>query len=47
MRLFDQLHADGQTIIMVTHEPEIAAHCQRVIRLQDGRVAEDKRNPAR
>jgi putative ABC transport system ATP-binding protein len=44
MRLFDQLHADGQTIIMVTHEPEIAAHCQRVIRLQDGRVAEDKRN---
>jgi len=41
MALFDQLHAGGQTIIMVTHEPDIAAHCQRVVRLEDGKVAED------
>ena len=43
MKLFDELHAQNQTIIMVTHEAEIAAHCQRVIRLEDGRVAEDRR----
>jgi len=47
MQLFDRLHADGQTIIMVTHEPDIAAHCERVIRLADGRVAEDQRQARR
>tara|TARA_R110000772_G_scaffold35901_5_gene86228 strand:+ start:130 stop:822 length:693 start_codon:yes stop_codon:yes gene_type:complete len=41
MLLFDELHARNQTIIIVTHEPEIAQHCQRVIRLEDGRVASD------
>jgi putative ABC transport system ATP-binding protein len=41
MKLFDELHGEGQTIILVTHEPEIAAHCHRVIRMKDGRVAED------
>jgi putative ABC transport system ATP-binding protein len=44
MSLFDELHDDGQTIILVTHEDEIAQHCERVIRLQDGQVLEDKRN---
>ncbi len=47
MRLFDALHSAGQTIIMVTHEADIAAHCERVIRLEDGRVAEDHRNNTR
>lgn len=42
MKLFDQLHAQNQTIIIVTHEAEIAEHCQRVIRLEDGKVAEDQ-----
>lgn len=41
MALFDALHAQGQTLIIVTHEPEIAAHCQRVVRLSDGRVQSD------
>jgi len=41
LRLFRQLHADGQTIIIVTHEDEVAAHCHRVIRLRDGRVLSD------
>ena len=41
LALFDQLHEQGQTIIMVTHEPEIAAHCQRELRLLDGRIAFD------
>ena len=43
MALIDELHDQGQTIIMVTHEPDIAAHCERVIRLEDGRIASDKR----
>ena len=41
MRLFDTLHADGQTVIIVTHEPDIAAHCRRAVRLADGRVQSD------
>ena len=41
MALFDELHKEGQTIIMVTHEDDVAAHCQRVVRLSDGKVVED------
>lgn len=44
MQLFDELHRDGQTIIMVTHEDEIAQHCHRVVRLSDGKVIEDYLN---
>jgi len=43
MALIDQLHQKGQTIIMVTHEPDIAAHCERVIHLTDGKVESDIR----
>jgi putative ABC transport system ATP-binding protein len=43
MALIDELHQQGQTIIMVTHEPDIAAHCERVIRLTDGLVESDLR----
>ena len=43
MALIDQLHEKGQTIIMVTHEPDIARHCERIIRLEDGRVESDTR----
>jgi len=43
MGLIDQLHNDGQTIIMVTHEADIAKHCERIIRLEDGKVAADER----
>jgi len=44
MALFDQLHQEGQTIIMVTHEDDIANHCHRVVRLSDGKVVEDYLN---
>ena len=43
MALIDDLHRQGQTIIMVTHEPDIAAHCERVISLTDGKVESDER----
>ena len=46
MALIDQLHKDGQTIIMVTHEPSIAAHCDRVIQLEDGKIHSDTRTGA-
>ncbi len=39
--LFHSLNAGGRTIVMVTHEPDIAAHCQRQIRMRDGRIVED------
>ena len=42
--IFESLHAEGQTIIVVTHEEEIAARCRRVIRLRDGLVVSDIRN---
>jgi putative ABC transport system ATP-binding protein len=41
MDLFAQLHAEGQTVVIVTHDPGIAANCRRQVRLHDGRVAED------
>ncbi|RLV58824.1 ABC transporter ATP-binding protein [Parashewanella curva] len=43
MKLFDELHEEGHTIILVTHEQEIADHCHRVIRLVDGKVVADTR----
>jgi len=38
MAIFRQLHRDGKTIVLITHEPDIAAQAQRTIRLQDGRI---------
>ena len=41
MQLFDDIHASGNTVIIVTHEEEIAEHAHRVIRLRDGVVESD------
>ncbi|GAB5400460.1 MAG: ABC transporter ATP-binding protein [Aureisphaera sp.] len=41
MKLFDEIHASGNTVILVTHEEDIAAHAHRVIRLMDGMVESD------
>jgi putative ABC transport system ATP-binding protein len=43
MALFARLHGQGNTIILVTHEPDIAAHAHRVIRLRDGKIEKDER----
>ncbi|HKC14293.1 MAG TPA: ABC transporter ATP-binding protein, partial [Vicinamibacteria bacterium] len=44
MRLFDKLHRDGNTIILVTHEKDIADHARRTIHIRDGRIESDVRN---
>jgi putative ABC transport system ATP-binding protein len=41
MTLFAELHAQGQTVVMVTHEPDIAAHAHRVVTLRDGLIHSD------
>ncbi|MBN2139179.1 MAG: ABC transporter ATP-binding protein [Sedimentisphaerales bacterium] len=47
LRLFDQLHQEGQTIILVTHEGHVAAHAERTIRMKDGKIHSDMENPDR
>ncbi|ARJ68577.1 MacB family efflux pump subunit [Paracoccus contaminans] len=42
--LLEQLNAQGHTIIMVTHDPKVAAHAHRVIEISDGRIVADRRN---
>jgi len=44
MRLFNEIHSNGNTIIVVTHEEDIARHAHRIIRLRDGEIESDKRN---
>jgi putative ABC transport system ATP-binding protein len=41
MELFDKLHSQGQTIILVTHEDDIAHHAHRIISMRDGRIQSD------
>lgn len=43
MALFEKLHADGNTIILVTHEPDIAERAHRVITIRDGEIESDKK----
>ena len=43
MKVFENLADTGQTVIMVTHEPDIAAHARRVVVLRDGLIASDDR----
>jgi putative ABC transport system ATP-binding protein len=44
MQLFDEIHKKGNTIILVTHEPDIAAHAHRIVKLKDGFIESDAQN---
>jgi putative ABC transport system ATP-binding protein len=44
MGIFERIHEMGNTVILVTHEPDIAEHCHRMVRLRDGEVEVDQRN---
>jgi putative ABC transport system ATP-binding protein len=43
MRLFDRLHENGNTIVLVTHEHDIAAHANRILHIRDGKIDRDER----
>ncbi|MCS7223577.1 MAG: ABC transporter ATP-binding protein [Armatimonadetes bacterium] len=43
MSLFQDLHREGRTIVLVTHEPDIARHCERIVRFRDGKVVGDEK----
>jgi len=45
MSLFEEIHKQGNTVIVVTHEEDIALHAHRIIRLKDGEVHSDEKNP--
>jgi putative ABC transport system ATP-binding protein len=47
MRLFDRLHQDGHTIILVTHERDVAEHARRTIHIRDGQIESDTQNAPR
>jgi putative ABC transport system ATP-binding protein len=44
LAVFDRLHAEGRTIVVITHESEVAAHARRIVRLRDGEVVSDERS---
>ena len=46
MALFDELNSRGNTIVLVTHEEDIAAHARRIVRLRDGKLRDDRPNEA-
>lgn len=47
MHIFQKLNSDGHTIVMITHEPDIAVHAKRIITIRDGKIIDDKLNKKR
>lgn len=45
MGIFQKIHDNGNTVILVTHEPDIAAHAHRIVKLRDGLIESDSPNP--
>jgi putative ABC transport system ATP-binding protein len=46
MGLFEEIHNNGNTVILVTHEEDIAQHAHRIVRLRDGLIESDEKNPS-
>ena len=44
MEIFNKIHSGGNTIVLVTHEEDIANHAHRIVRLRDGVIESDKKN---
>lgn len=44
MAIFQKLNDDGHTVVMITHEPDIAEHAKRIIQIRDGEIVSDKKN---
>lgn len=44
MNIFHKLHKEGHTIVMITHEPDIAEHAERIIHIRDGKIIADEKN---
>jgi ABC-type lipoprotein export system ATPase subunit len=45
IKIFDELHANGHTVVIITHDINIAEHCQRIIKLKDGRIENGNGRP--
>jgi len=45
MKILEQIHSQGNTIILVTHEPDVSLHAHRIVRLKDGEIESDVTNP--
>ncbi len=43
LRIFARLNREGRTVVLITHEPDVAAQAKRIVRLRDGRIVEDRR----
>ena len=42
LAIFQRLNDQGKTVVMVTHEPDVADHCKRIVRMRDGVIARDE-----
>lgn len=47
MKLFCDLHRSGMTVVLVTHEPQVAGYAERIVRFRDGRIVSDEQNQER
>ena len=44
--IFSRLNGEGRTVVLITHEPDVAARCKRIVQLTDGRLSDDRRTVA-